>query len=172
MLFRKLNNKLKQQGVKKDLYVVGGCVMCCKYNSRTSTKDIDAIFDKDFFEPIIKEFTQTYKLQSDWLNNECRISVKPLKEDAVVYKNFSNLRVYFASTRYMLAMKTFSCRARKGYKDIRDLKFLIKKMKLTSSKDVLDIAFKYFNIGMFNEVTFRILKDIFKEDEQYNPYGK
>jgi len=42
--FRRLGDRLARRGVVADIYVIGGAAMALAYDSRRSTRDIDAVF--------------------------------------------------------------------------------------------------------------------------------
>jgi len=42
--FRRLGERLARRGVVADIYVIGGAAMALAYDSRRSTRDIDAVF--------------------------------------------------------------------------------------------------------------------------------
>ncbi len=42
--FRRLGDRLVRRGVVADIYVIGGAAMALAYDSRRSTRDIDAVF--------------------------------------------------------------------------------------------------------------------------------
>lgn len=144
-LFSEINEKLKENNSKGELFLFGGAVMCLCYESRMSTKDIDAIFrPKDIFYEIIEEISEEYGLDSGWLNDGVKGFVSSNGE-MEEYEIFSNLVIYKTKIDYLLAMKCMSCRLEEDSKDLDDIQFLISKMQLHNPKEVEDIILKYFS---------------------------
>ena len=44
--FRRLGDRLAKRGVVADIYVFGGAAMALAYDSRRSTRDVDALFSR------------------------------------------------------------------------------------------------------------------------------
>ena len=69
-LFEKLNSRLKGEGIKGEIGIVGGAAMCLVYNVRESTKDVDAIFEPSSkIREIAEKIAQEEDIPTDWLND-------------------------------------------------------------------------------------------------------
>lgn len=155
-----LNEKLKQRGLKADLGLYGGAVMCLVFNAREGTKDIDAIFEPkmDVYR-IAEEVAQDLGLDPDWLNDGVKGFVSANNE-LVLYNQMSNLRIFTVTPKYMLAMKVISCRMT-GSKDVEDIKFLIRYLGLTSVDEVLSIVYTYYPLNRVPQRAYYVLDEIF-----------
>ena len=137
-----LNDELKKQGVKGELGICGGAVMCLVFQTRKATKDIDGIFEPtNEIRKAIKKIARQNGLAEDWLNDAAKVFFHrdPPREEVL---EFSNLHVWAPRADYMLAMKSIA--ARFDSKDRDDLKFLLEYLELKSPKKVFQIIAKYY----------------------------
>jgi hypothetical protein len=69
--FRRLGDRLARRGVVADLYVFGGAAMALAYDSRRTTRDVDALFKP---HGIVVEEAQAVAAELDlprwWLNEQ------------------------------------------------------------------------------------------------------
>lgn len=69
-LFDDLSNALEQRGVAAQLFVVGGAAMALAYDSKRTTRDVDALFIP---APEVREAAMAIAdqngLEPDWLND-------------------------------------------------------------------------------------------------------
>jgi len=71
----RLNDELQLLGVKGEICLYGGAVMCLVYDARPSTKDIDAVFKPaQQMREAIKRVADAFELREDWLNDAVRAS--------------------------------------------------------------------------------------------------
>ncbi|MBI3016716.1 MAG: hypothetical protein HYY62_01770 [Deltaproteobacteria bacterium] len=62
-LFEELNEKLRGQGEMGEIGIIDGAVMCLVYQSRKSTRDVDAIFKPAaLLRKLAVELAETYHL--------------------------------------------------------------------------------------------------------------
>ena len=141
-LFQKLNEKLKAEGVRGEVGIVGGAVMCLVFNARPSTKDIDGIFmPTQKIREFIKEIADEEGVAEDWLNDGAKGYIQG-SFDKMEVLSLSHLTVWAPKADYMLAMKCIS--ARVDSSDGDDVRVLIKRLNLTSASQVFDIVAKYY----------------------------
>ncbi len=159
-LFRALNKKLLEDGVKGELYVVGGAVMCMVFEARESTKDIDALF-----KPTKKIREAAHRvadeagIDTSWLND----AVKGYLSDSGTYSNFlelSNLRVLTADAKYLLAMKCLAMRIGEEFSDEADVRYLIRNLNINDYKTAIQIISKYYPLDRFPQKTLYALEEI------------
>jgi predicted nucleotidyltransferase len=140
--FRRLGDRLARRGVVADLYVFGGAAMALAYDSRRSTRDIDAVFQPhgvvlDEARAVADELG----LPQWWLNEQASAYVAP-GDDANAPRVFDHpgLRVSAASPEHLLAMKVLAARRR----DADDIRFLVKHLNLTMVDEVLALCAEVF----------------------------
>jgi len=156
--FLKLNEELGKDGSKAEICIVGGAVMCIVFNAREQTKDVDAIFQpKTKVYELAGRVAEDLGLPEDWLNDSAKGYVNS-KLDQVEVLNLSHLKIFAPSAKYMLAMKCLA--ARIGTHDESDIEFLIKYLKLTKAKDVLDIVGAYYDAKLIQPKTQFLVEEI------------
>ena len=159
-----LNEMLKNDNKFGKLYLYGGTVMALKYNSRVSTQDIDAIFDAEFLEDYLNIIKTKYGLFDDWINDDVEVCIADGKEDLEELNlGYSNLEIKVPSLDYMIAMKAFSGRNPKYYKDMVDLKHLIELKGINNFKDIEKIVVKFYPLKFWKETAQNYIKEMLGE---------
>ncbi len=117
ILFGYLNQELARIGVRGEVYVVGGAVICLALSARTATNDVDALFRP---AAEIRRAAENVAIRlgsdvvpPDWLNDAVKGFLSP-KGSFQDYREMSNLRVMTAEPEYLLAMKCMSMRIGDG----------------------------------------------------------
>jgi len=142
-LLKELGERLLQQEIDGEIGIVGGAAMVLAFDARGATKDVDAIFKPaDAIRKAAYRIAQEHGIPADWLNDGVKGFLPGNPQQKIVILNVPGLRVWVPEPEYMLAMKAMS--ARVDTKDADDLKLLIRKLKLKSSKKVLAIVEKYY----------------------------
>jgi len=141
-LFQALNEELSRREVTGEVGICGGAVMCLVFQAREATKDVDAVFEptrqiRESAAAVARE----NGLPEDWLNDAAKLyfHVDPPREPVL---EFSHLRVWAPTARYMLAMKCIS--ARFDSSDLDDVRFLINYLGLDTSESVFEIIEQYY----------------------------
>lgn len=141
-LFSALNDELRGMGVRGEIGICGGAVMCLVFNARESTKDVDAIFQPTReIRDASKAVADRLGMPEDWLNDAAKgyfLSQPPVRE--VV--ELSNLRVWAPQADYMLAMKCVS--ARFDSHDLDDTEFLLNHLGIRSVDEACRIIEQYY----------------------------
>ena len=156
---RIVNGEMARLNYKGEICLYGGAVMCLVFNARPSTKDVDAIFEPT---RIIKEIAQKVAsekgVSDNWLNDGVKGFV--VEHPRQVFLELSNLTVYTADPEYILAMKCLA--ARVDTIDNSDIRFLIKKLNITSSEQVFSILQKYYPKNQIKPATQYFIEEIFQ----------
>ena len=144
-----LSDELGRRGVIGELNVLGGTAMVLAFNARSSTKDVDAIFEpSSAIRAAAAVVAETLALSGDWLNDAAKEYLSP-SADFAVLKAFDlpNLRVQAPTPEYMLAMKVLAARAGIGEErgDAKDIAFLIQRLGLTEASAVMKIVSHYYD---------------------------
>lgn len=144
-LFDLLNAELADAKIDGEVYLVGGAVMCLALDAREATRDVGA-----FFRPtrLIREAAARVAARAGvpdtWLNDAVKGYLSPRGE----YDRFlelSNLRVFVARTAYLLAMKCVAMRLGEEFRDLDDIRFLLRYLNIASTDEAIDIVLRYFD---------------------------
>jgi hypothetical protein len=155
---RMLNDQLAEMGIKGEICLYGGAVMCVVFNARPATKDIDAVFKPEQkIHLAALRVAKEHNLPLDWLNNGVTgyLSKKHHKEK-ILY-NWSNLKVYHADPEYLLAMKAMSVRHKQ---DTADIQFLMRELQLKDIASVFSIIGKYYPRNTIKPATKLLIEEL------------
>lgn len=160
MLLLKINDKLAAKGIRGEIGLYGGAVMCIAFNARESTHDIDAVFNPKYnIYQAAKELAEEYSLPEDWLNDSVKGFISENNELNLV-TSLSNLAIYMASPQYMFAMKAVSCRT-EHIAEIQYIKFLIRYLGIATTEQALAVIAKYYPSNRVTNKTFYFLMELF-----------
>ena len=153
-----LNDELRASGVKGEVCLYGGAVMCLVFDARPATKDVDAVFrpTREIREAA-ERVAQAHGLRKDWLNDAVKGYVVPHSQRILF--DFPNLKVYVPEPDYLLAMKVLAARADTA--DAADMKLLIGKLGLSKSEEVFAILEKYYPRQQIKPATQYFIEELF-----------
>jgi len=93
-LLESLNAELARDGVRGELFLACGAVMCLVFRAREATKDIDALLvPANELRRAAKRIAEREHLPEDWLND----AVKDLFSQTgrfEIYEELTNLRIF------------------------------------------------------------------------------
>jgi hypothetical protein len=123
--------------------------MVLAFNARSSTKDVDAIFEPSA-EVRAAAFVVAGKLglPLGWLNDAVKGFLSPAGEFVPVGAiDLPNVRVQAPTPEYMLAMKVLAARAGIGGEpgDAKDIAFLIRLLGIKEASEVMKIVSRYYD---------------------------
>lgn len=166
-----LNSSLAEKGVNGEIGIFGGAMMVLAFNSRKSTKDIDAIFrPSSEIRAAAADIAAEHGMNENWLNDGVKgyIFVKPRK---IPFMELSNLKIWLPPAEYMLAMKC--CSGRFDSNDEDDIRTLIKQLGLNSGKEVFKIIEEYSPRKRIPPKAQFLVEEIFEKIKtSYSSYGK
>ncbi|MEA2902033.1 MAG: hypothetical protein QOH36_1920 [Actinomycetota bacterium] len=115
-----LGDDLSSAGVRGELFIVGGAAMALAYNTRRSTRDIDAVFEpKTLVYQAARRVAERHPdLPTDWLNDAVKGFLLGEDPAATVVFDHPGLRVRVASPRYLFVMKLAASRVERDTDDI------------------------------------------------------
>jgi hypothetical protein len=117
-LFAELSNRLQDQGLHAQLFVVGGAAMALAYDGSRATRDVDAVFAPVAeVRDIAAKMGLEHGLEPDWINDAAKGFMPGPDDDPTIVFESNSLIVQVPSPEYLLAMKLFSMR---GERDIND----------------------------------------------------
>jgi Nucleotidyltransferase of unknown function (DUF6036) len=161
-LFDLLNTELGKAGVRGELFVVGGAVMCLAYEARPATRDIDA-----FFRPArqVREAAAKVALQAgieaNWLND----AVKGFMGDRGEFERFlelDHLRVMLAQPEYLLAMKCLAMRIGEEFHDEDDIRYLLRHLDIRTYEAAVEVITRYYPLERFPQKTLYALEELLR----------
>jgi hypothetical protein len=159
-LLHALNDELKTAGVKGQVHLAGGAVMCLAFDARASTRDVDAVF-----KPSVAVLDAALKVaakqgvRDTWLND----GVKGYLSDRgtfVPFLDLSHLKVSCASPEYMLAMKCLAMRIGEGYHDEADIRYLLRNLGIRRYEDAEEILGRYYALEDYPETALLALREL------------
>jgi hypothetical protein len=142
-LLELLGEELAASGVEGELYLVGGAVMCLAFDARPATRDVNALFrpTREVREAAARVADRA-GVPRGWLND----AVKGFIDDRGAFDPFlelPNLRVFIARPEYLLAMKCASMRLAEEFRDVDDVRYLLRYLNITSVDQALEIVTQY-----------------------------
>ncbi len=132
-----LGHELDRQGVRGQIFIVGGAAMALAYSTRRVTRDIDAVFEPkaSIYEAAAK-VAEDLGLPEDWLNDAAKGFMPGRDEEARPLPDIPGIEITTASPRYLLAMKLLAMRFGE---DDEDIEVLIRECGLQSTEHTLEL---------------------------------
>jgi hypothetical protein len=156
---KELDFELEHRGVKGEICLYGGAVMCLVYNARPSTKEVDAIFEPiQILRVAVGAVADKYHLPEDWLNDSVKGFVVEHRQRILF--QWPHLTVYVPEADYLLAMKVLA--ARVDSMDRKDIQFLIKAMNIQGAAEVFEILQEYYPKRQIKPATQFFIEELFE----------
>lgn len=135
-LLTELGRRLSAKGVAGRLYVVGGAAMALEFDTRRTTRDVDAILDpQDTIAGEAASMATDLGLPPGWLSSAAQAFI-PLPDEDPVSFDVDGLQIALSSPANLLAMKMAAGRPQ----DITDLVVLFRHLNIRSPEQAVDIA--------------------------------
>ncbi len=132
-----LGDELKSQGVRGQVFVVGGAAMALAYSIRRVTKDVDAVFEpKSVIYTAATKVAEALGLPDDWLNDAAKAFMPGPDAEPRAVPEIDGIEVSIASPRYMLAMKLMASRIGE---DDEDISLLLRECAIVEPRQALDL---------------------------------
>ncbi len=133
-----LGEELTIEGIRGQIFIVGGAAMALAYSTRRVTKDIDAVFEpKSAIYAAAAKVAEDLKLPDDWLNDAAKAFMPGEDEHPRPVPEVRGIEVTTASPKYLLAMKLMAMRFGE---DDEDVEILLRECGLTSAQEALDLV--------------------------------
>lgn len=159
-LLRALSDELGKMDVNSELYLVGGAVMCLAFTARPSTQDIDAIFvPSAAVHTAAKRVALQLGVKEDWLNDGVKEFLSQ-KGEFEPYLELSHLQVFIAKAEYLLAMKCLAMRIGEEFRDIEDVRYLLRHLNIQTCNKALEVISKYYPSDKFPTKTHYVLQEL------------
>ncbi len=139
-----LNAELAAEGVQGELYLVGGAVMCLALDARHATRDLDGYFRPTrAIRQAAGRVAARAGVPDDWLNDAVKGFLSP-RGDFDPYLDLDHLKVFVARPAYLLAMKCAAMRLGEEFRDLEDVRYLLRHLNVTRVDEALAIVTRYF----------------------------
>jgi hypothetical protein len=132
-----LGDELSRQGIRGQIFIVGGAAMALAFSTRRVTKDIDAVFEpKSAIYAAAHKVAEEYGLPEDWLNDAAKSFMPGKDARARPLPEVDGIEVTTASPRYLLAMKLMAMRFGE---DDEDIEILLEQCDMHNAQEALDL---------------------------------
>lgn len=155
-----LNEELAGDDIRAELFVVGGAAMCLAFGARESTRDVDAAF-----RPTAAVRTAAARvaartgIPASWLNDAVKTWLGD-RGEFDHYLELSHLSVFVARPEYLLALKCAAMRLGEEFRDLDDVRYLLRHLDITSAVEALAIVEKYLGAKAIPVKTRLALEEI------------
>lgn len=159
-LLKELGSRLEKQGLRAEMFVVGGSAMALAYNRERVTKDIDAVFEpKSVVYAEARRMAAERAIAKDWLNDGVK-GLLPDRPDTGAQTIYTGpgISVSVASPELLFAMKAAAARVEA---DTEDLKLLARILGITTSCEALDLVERFYNRARRSPKTQFVLQEMF-----------
>lgn len=132
-----LGEELTSEGVRAQIFIVGGAAMALAYSTRRVTKDIDAVFEpKQTVYAAATKVAGKLGLPDDWLNDAVKGFMPGPDKAPLHFPTIKGIEVTTASPRYLLAMKLMAMRFGE---DDEDIEILLHECDIHTANGALDV---------------------------------
>jgi hypothetical protein len=154
----RLDYALAAAGIRAELYLVGGAVMCVALNARAATRDVDRWFtEPQAVRRAAREVADAMGLPLDWLNDAAKAFI-PSGARFERWRSLAHLDISVADDRTLLAMK---CAAARTQEDADDIRVLAARLGLRTASEVLDVVTGYYPVEQLPVRSRLLVEELF-----------
>jgi hypothetical protein len=171
----RLSELAQRENVLLEISLYGGALMLLAYDSRQSTKDVDAIIrPPEVGRRLAATVAKEMGWNDDWLNDDVRFFVSTVETRhswTPPGLNAPFLKISKPTAKYLLAMKVMACRkALPGYSgDEADIAFLLRRMEIKSASEVEAIVDRYFPDTVLPAATSAVIERLLTNSKEKEP---
>lgn len=159
-----LDGELATENVEGEMSVVGGAVMCVVFDARSATRDVDAYFRPTRVIPeAAARVAAKEGVPNRWLNDAVKGYLSP-RGEFEPYLELAHLRVFTARPEYLLAMKCVAMRLGAEFRDLDDVRYLLRYLNITRVAGALEIVTRYFDERLLPPKTRLALEELLPGD--------
>jgi hypothetical protein len=150
---RALDHELGQRKLQKPVHlaVVGGVYMVCFLHNRTSTKDVDVVplsfpdtmhatQETKAFQAAVRAVAKAHHIARDWMNDVVAAFSPDLDPNSLIlWRSYTNLRVYVPQVDFILALKLLAGRDR----DEDDILALCERLTIQTREQAQELVDRY-----------------------------
>jgi predicted nucleotidyltransferase len=160
---RRLGDLAHELKITLEVSLYGGAVFMLVYGSRDATKDVDAVVrQSEIARKLALKVAKELGLPEDWLNDHVKqfLAEKEAKRQLNDADFGEGLRVSVPTAAYLLAMKLRASRPPlPGYPgDYGDIRFLVRKMEITSVEAAETIHDKFFPHDVLSDTAKEVVR--------------
>ena len=138
-----LSDELEKQGIRGEIFLVGGAAMALAYNRKRTTKDLDAVFEpKTIIYDLAETIARKRSLKPGWLNDAVKGFLPGPDAEARTLLDLPGLSITVASPRYLFALKALASREDRDIDDIKELYRLCKFSSVDEAIHYVDEVFR------------------------------
>lgn len=168
-----LNAELGKREAHGEVCIFGGAAMVLAFQTRPTTRDVDAVFAPTAIIRDAANFVQKeMNLPENWLNDGVKGFLSPAGTTTEAgLPQFPNLRVTRPTAEYLLAMKALAARAAgpEGKGDRGDILTLLKHVEVQDPDAAFAIIQRFYPGHRILPKTEYLLRDIFDERASQEP---
>ncbi len=162
-LFESLNDALRKDEINGELYLVGGAVMCLAFQSRPSTRGVDALFvPASEVRLAAGKVASEMDVDDNWLNDAVKAYLSPDGEFDL-FLELDHLRVLVAQPEYLLAMKCLAMRIGEEYHDEDDIRYLLRYLNIESYDKAIEVISAYYPEAQFPQKSLYALEELLQK---------
>lgn len=157
-----LDAELGRRGIRGEVCLFGGEVMVLAYPARQSTKDVDAVLvPTGPIHEAAAHLASERGWEPDWIDHgfEGWLSTRQHLADAGL--QFTHLAVLMPAPEYLLAMRCMAAQGEHSSRDLADVKFLAKALRLSDAATALHLVGSYYPGGQVSARTQGFIKAAF-----------
>jgi len=159
-LFECLNDELQKDDINGELYLVGGAVMCLAFQSRPSTRDVDALFlPASEVRIAAGKVASQLDIEIDWLNDAVKGYLNS-EGEFDLFLEYDHPRVLKVQPEYLLAMKCLAMRIGEEYHDEDDVRYLLRYLNIESYDKAKSIILEYYPETQFPQKSLVALEEL------------
>ena len=166
LALQRLGELAEENDTKLDVCLYGGAVMMLAYNTRNITKDVDTVIQpSELGFRLARQVGQELKFPENWINDDVKMFLAPSGQTRILPWDGPGIALTVPTAGYLLAMKALACRqALPGYEgDLDDLRFLIRKLEITSVEAIQEHIDKYYPDDVITPEHTLVLKSLIED---------
>jgi hypothetical protein len=169
----RLGDLAAAEGKVIEISIYGGSALLLTFDQRASTRDVDAIFDKDrdFVRRAAAQVAGEFGWSRNWINDGVKsfLSARDVQPEAkTLFRSYpagvgAGLRVFLASPSYLFAMKCLAMRVGgvETSQDVDDIRLLGSALGIRTFDEAIAVVSRYYPDGRISPKTQFGLEEIF-----------
>ena len=169
----RLGEYAAEEGKVIEISIYGGSALLLTFDQRASTRDVDAVFDKDrdFVRHAAAKIADEFGWNSNWINDGVKgfLSARDVQPEAkALFRSYpagdgAGLRVFLATPSYLFAMKCLAMRLGgvEASQDVDDIRLLGRALDIDTFDEAIALVSRYYPEGRISPKTQFGLQEIF-----------